>query len=107
MNLALASPEKSDNLISMKEMSSTEVSRNFAAVIAEVEAGQEVAIMKSGRQVARLMPPIEEVPNGAALLKFVTEWQSKNPPLDDDGAWDYYFESKDDPINLVRDPWEE
>jgi antitoxin (DNA-binding transcriptional repressor) of toxin-antitoxin stability system len=107
MNLSLAFSNKSDNLIFMKEMSATEVSRNFAAVIADVEAGLEVAIIRGGRQVARMLPPVEAEPNGAALLKALTEWQAKNPPIDDDGAWDSYYESKEDPINQVRDPWEE
>jgi prevent-host-death family protein len=107
MNLSVAFSNKSDNLIFMKEMSATEVSRNFAAVIADVEAGQEVAIIKSGREIARLVPPVIKTPNGAALLRALQEWQANNPPLDDDGAWDYYYESKEDPINWVRDPWEE
>lgn len=107
MKISVDLGDKSDNLIFMKEMSVTEVSRNFAAVIALVEAGEEVTIRKGGREVARLLPPVEDVPNGAALLKYVTEWQAKYPPMEDDGAWDYYFESKEDPINWVTDPWEE
>jgi prevent-host-death family protein len=105
--MAIALISKSDNLIFMGEMTVTEVARNFAAVIAKVEAGEEVVIRKGGREVARLVPPKEGVPNGAALLRALTEWQANNPPIEDDGAWDDYFESKNDPNEWARDPWEE
>lgn len=107
LGMAIALKSKSNNLIFMEEMTVTEVARNFAAVIAKVEAGEEVVIRKGGREVARLVPPAKDVPNGAALLKFVQEWQANNPPLEDDGAWDDYFESKVDPNDWARDPWEE
>ena len=107
MNLALDLSPESDNLIFMKEMSVTDVARNFAAVIAEVESGEEISVLKGKRQVARLLPPNIVRPNGAALLKAMTEWQAANGVIDDAGAWDYYYESRNDPINWVRDPWEE
>jgi antitoxin (DNA-binding transcriptional repressor) of toxin-antitoxin stability system len=68
---------KSDNLTAMKEMSVTEVARNFSAVVAEVEAGEEIRLLKGKREVGRLIPPVEKKPNGAAFKAALVEAQAK------------------------------
>jgi hypothetical protein len=40
--MLLLEKEPSDNLISMKRMTATEVARNFSAVLDEVENGEEI-----------------------------------------------------------------
>ncbi len=71
MNLTLDLAHKSDNLLPMGKN----------------HLGKE----------ARSVSPSEDAPNGGALLAALTEWQANNPPLEDDGAWNEYFESKQDP----------
>lgn len=108
MTILLDMPQKSDNLIFMRTITATEAARNFSEILDKVEHGEEIVIMRGKREIARMVPIKAEKPNGAALLKALTEWQANHPPTDeDDGAWDYYYESKVDPINQVRNPWEE
>lgn len=73
MNLAIELAAESDNLISMKEMTATEVARNFSAVIDAVEGGEEIVIVRGKVAVARIVPTEPHVPNGKAL----GEWFAK------------------------------
>lgn len=57
----------------MKEMTATEVARNFSAVIDAVEGGEEIVVLRGKKEVARLVPTKPPVPNGKALH----EWYEK------------------------------
>jgi antitoxin (DNA-binding transcriptional repressor) of toxin-antitoxin stability system len=54
--MTLAIVKKSDNLIFMKELSATEVSRNFSEILDLVEAGEEVIITRGKKQIAKFSP---------------------------------------------------
>lgn len=73
MNIAIDSLPQSDNLISMKEMTATEVARNFSDVLDAVEGGEEIVILRGKVPVARIVPTEPHVPNGKAL----GEWYAK------------------------------
>lgn len=53
--LTIDEPSKSDNLIFMvKQLTATEVARNFSAVLDMVEEGEVIEIMRGGKLVAVL-----------------------------------------------------
>ena len=67
----------------MKEMSATEVARNFSAVLDSVQNGETIVITRGGRRLATLVPAPRA--NGAALAEVLRDWQG-NPALDDNWA---------------------
>ena len=71
--MSIANFRVSDNLISMREMTATEVARNFSDVLDAVEAGEEIVVLRGKKEVARLVPSKPHVPNGAALA----DWYAK------------------------------
>jgi prevent-host-death family protein len=71
--MSIANFRVSDNLISMREMTATEVARNFSEVLDAVEAGEEIVVLRGKKEVARLVPTKPHVPNGAALA----DWYAK------------------------------
>lgn len=72
----------------MKTLTSTQVSRNFSAVLDEVDRGETVVITRDGRELAILTP----VPsaNGAAVTAAL-----ENLP-DDDAYWDAVEAARDE-----------
>lgn len=90
-------------------MSVTEVARNFSAVVAEVEAGEEIRLLKGKREVGRLMPPAEKKPNGAALKAALHEAQVQGLFGDAEfaDALEEMVESRYDPINFQEDLFDE
>ena len=64
----------------MKTLTSTQVSRNFSAVLDEVDNGETIVITRDGRQLAILTP----VPsaNGAAVTAALADLP------EDDAYWD-------------------
>jgi antitoxin (DNA-binding transcriptional repressor) of toxin-antitoxin stability system len=107
--MAIAIRHKSDNLTLMKEMTVTEVARNFSAVIDAVEAGEEILVRRGKVLVARIQPTKTQVPNGAALIEALNKLQASRPPYDPELAdgWDELLASRHDPINYAKDPWQE
>lgn len=107
--MTIAIEQKSDNLIYMKEMTVTEVARNFSAVIDAVEAGEEILVRRGKSEVARILPP--EVPNGAALIEALKKLQASRPRYDPEvgDVWDELEELNKADIDLLkeRDPWNE
>lgn len=97
---------RSDNLISVKKMTATEVARNFSALLGAVKSGESVVITRGGEQIATLVPTPRA--NGAALAEALRAWHS-NPALDD--AWAARVRDARDEINqssaLDSDPWHE
>jgi prevent-host-death family protein len=71
--MTIANSRPSDNLISMREMTATEVARNFSEVLDAVEAGEEIVVLRGKKEVARLVPTKPHVPNGKAFR----EWYEK------------------------------
>jgi antitoxin (DNA-binding transcriptional repressor) of toxin-antitoxin stability system len=71
--MSIANFHASDNLIFMREMTANEVARSFSEVLAAVEAGEEIVILRGKKEVARLVPTKPHVPNGAALA----DWYAK------------------------------
>ena len=71
--MSIANFRVSDNLISMREMTATEVARNFSDVLDAVEAGEEIVVLRGKKEIARLVPSKPHVPNGAALA----DWYAK------------------------------
>jgi antitoxin (DNA-binding transcriptional repressor) of toxin-antitoxin stability system len=107
MTLAIAN--ESDNLIFMKEMTVTEVARNFSAVMDAVEAGEEILVLRGKAPVARIQPTQKHVPNGAALIEALKKLQASRPPYDPavGDVWDEVLAARRDPINYPKDPWQE
>jgi len=64
----------------MKTLTSTQVSRNFSAVLDEVDRGETIVVTRDGRQLAIITP----VPaaNGVATTAALAELP------DDDAYWD-------------------
>ncbi len=107
MSIAIA--QKSDNLIFMKEMTVTEVARNFSAVIDAVEAGEEILVRRGKVVVARIQPAKTHVPNGAALIEALKKIPASEPAYDPavKDVWDEVIAMRNDPINVPKDPWQE
>jgi prevent-host-death family protein len=90
----------------MREMSATEVARNFSSVLDAVKDGESVVITRGGEQIATLVPTPRA--NGAALAEVLRKWQGY-PSLDDE--WAARMHSVRKMMNewgeLDRDPWQE
>lgn len=59
----------------MREMSASEASRNFAAVLDEAEHGETVVVTRGGRQVATIAPAPRG--NGHALRQVLEHWRGR------------------------------
>jgi len=55
-------------------LTATEASRRFAAVLERAKLGESFAVVKNGVPVARIVPPDDREPNGAAVLAFLQSW---------------------------------
>lgn len=64
----------------MREMSASEASRNFSAVLDSAEHGETTVVTRAGHQVALIVPAPRA--NGSALRDVLRRW-SGNPALDD------------------------
>lgn len=97
--MSLAIPNKSDNLIFVKSITATEASRNFSEVLDQVEAGEEIVITRGKKEIARLVPVIDdyEEKRQALIKHFETKQYFPNDP-----TWDIVLdlineEDEDDP----------
>ncbi len=104
---------ESDNLISVKRMSATEVARNFSAVLDEVENGEEIEITR-GKKVIATIRQVEHKKTAGALLQLIKERHEKHGPMDDEayGVYQEILAERHAPYNLVggeldREPWRE
>lgn len=61
----------------MREMSASEVSRRFSAILDGAEQGESVVITRGGRKVAMLVPAPRA--NGAAVLDVFRRWRGQVP----------------------------
>jgi antitoxin (DNA-binding transcriptional repressor) of toxin-antitoxin stability system len=69
----------------MVQMSATEVSRNFSAVVNRVIAGEEIEVVRNGMPVIELRRPSR--PRGITGRQF-KELMASLPPVDEDFARD-------------------
>lgn len=60
----------------MREMSASEASRNFSAVLDAVEHGETIAVHRGGRRVALIGPAPRA--NGKALLDVIERWRGRD-----------------------------
>jgi len=70
-----------DNLIAL---TATEASRHFAAILERTRQGESFAVTKKGEQVARIIPPVAQQPNGAAILDFLESWEGDTEGFTDE-----------------------
>jgi len=57
-------------------LTATQASRSFATVLERAKHGESFTVMRNGEQVARILPPEESKPNGAAILAFLNSWEA-------------------------------
>jgi prevent-host-death family protein len=86
----------------MREMSASEASRNFSAVLDAAERGDTVVVTRAGRRVALITPAPRA--NGAALRALLGRWQG-DPALDDAFAAQVLAAREVAPADLDTDPW--
>ncbi|MTD55900.1 type II toxin-antitoxin system Phd/YefM family antitoxin [Amycolatopsis pithecellobii] len=60
----------------MREMSASEASRNFSAVLDAAEHGETIVVHRGGRRVALIAPAPRA--NGKALLEVVQDWRGRD-----------------------------
>ncbi|WP_037069405.1 type II toxin-antitoxin system Phd/YefM family antitoxin [Pseudonocardia acaciae] len=87
----------------MKEMTATEVARNFSAVLDSVEAGETVVITRGGERVATVAPAPRA--NGGALIEVLREIQDRDDVFDDTFAANVAAIREATRPELDTDPW--
>jgi prevent-host-death family protein len=86
----------------MREMSASEASRNFSAVLDSAEHGETIVVTRAGRRVALITPAPRA--NGKALREVFRRWQG-NPALDDTFAANVAAAREVASADLDSDPW--
>lgn len=86
----------------MREVTASEASRNFSAVLDSVERGEIIVVTRAGRRVASIAPT--PVATGAALNAVLTRW-SGAAALDDDFAESIDTARAAASTEDDRDPW--
>lgn len=64
----------------MREMTASEASRNFSAMLDSAEHGETIVVTRAGRRVALISPAPDA--NGFALKEVFSRWRH-NPALDE------------------------
>ena len=108
LHMTIAFEGQSDNLIFMREMSATEVARNFSAVLDEVAAGEEIIIRRGKAEIARIVPAEARKHNGAALtdaIRAVYDRFPDVPPYDPNvpNHWDEVMAMKEAARQLAQE----
>lgn len=88
----------------MREMSASEASRNFSAVLDSAEHGETIVVTRGGKRVALIMPAPRA--NGAALREVFRRWQG-NAVFDDTFAANVAAVREVVSAELDSDPWRE
>lgn len=86
----------------MREMSASEASRHFSAVLDAAEHGDTIVVTRAGRRVALIVPAPRA--NGAALREVFGRWQG-NAALDDTVAANVAAAREAASTELDADPW--
>lgn len=84
----------------MREMTTSEVSRNLSSVLDQAERGETIAVTRSGKRVALIVPAPRA--NGAALAEVFRRWSGKL--VADDEFEEAIEELRTLPARL-EDPW--
>lgn len=91
----------------MREMTASEASRNFSAMLDSAEHGETIVVTRAGRRVALISPAPRA--NGSTLKEVFSRWRH-SPALDDafvsqveDARQAASAEADGDPWN--GDPW--
>lgn len=86
----------------MREMTASEASRSFSAVLDSVEHGETIVVTRAGRRVATIAPAPRA--NGATLRAVFDRWHG-DPALDD--AFGARVKAAREAISaeLDSDPW--
>lgn len=61
-------------MIVMREITASEASRNFSAVLDSVEHGETIVVTRAGRRIASITAA--PASNGAALNEVITRWRN-------------------------------
>jgi len=86
----------------MREVTASEASRNFSAVLDSVERGEIIVVTRAGRRVASIAPT--PAATGAALNAVLTRWGGA-AALDDDFAESIDTARAAASTEDDRDPW--
>jgi prevent-host-death family protein len=86
----------------MREVTASEASRNFSAVLDSVERGEIIVVTRAGRRVASIAPT--PAATGAALNAVLTRWRGA-AALDDDFAESIDTARAAGSTEDDRDPW--
>lgn len=86
----------------VREMSASEASRNFSAVLDSAEHGETIVVTRAGKRVALIVPALRA--NGAALREVFRRWQG-NAAFDDTFAGTVAAARKAVSAELDSDPW--
>lgn len=86
----------------MREMTASEASRNFSAVLDAAEHGETIVVTRAGRRVAAITPAPRA--NGGALRAVFERWQG-NAALDDSLAARVNAVREAAAADLDADPW--
>ena len=86
----------------MREVTASEASRNFSAVLDSVERGEIIVVTRAGRRIASIAPT--PAATGAALNAVLTRWHGA-AALDDDFAESIDTARAAASTEDDRDPW--
>jgi prevent-host-death family protein len=86
----------------VREVTASEASRNFSAVLDSVERGETIVVTRAGRRVASIAPA--PAATGAALNAVLTRWRGA-AALDDDFAESVGTARTAASTEYDRDPW--
>ncbi|WP_147915739.1 type II toxin-antitoxin system Phd/YefM family antitoxin [Ruania zhangjianzhongii] len=86
----------------MREITASEASRSFSAVLDSAEHGETIVVTRAGKRVATIAPA--PAANGAALREVFTRWHG-NPALDDTLATRVAAAREAASADLDSDPW--
>lgn len=92
----------SDILIGMREMTASEASRHFSAVLDSAEQGEAMVITRGGKRVATIAPVGNA--NGAALRTILDRWRG-NDAVDDAFAQRVADVRRYPSAEMDADPW--
>lgn len=86
----------------MRELTASEASRNFSAVLDSAEHGETILITRAGRRVATIAPAPRA--NGGALRAVFERWHA-DPALDDAFVSRVVAARETASAALDTDPW--
>jgi prevent-host-death family protein len=87
---------------SMREISASEASRNFSALLDQAEHGETTVVTRGGRRVALIVPAPRS--NGGSLLEVFRRWQG-TAALDDEFAKNVAAARDVASADKDADPW--